>query len=123
MSEEKIDLFVTDETLTSSARRTELALLLLGVLSDHDSDSEIDHNEHSISEAIAVLFSVAAYVAVDFQIPELKFMSEMRNMYKQMAVAEKRLGPRRTARDVFTEISVMAEDDPEKPEKPKKKRR
>lgn len=106
-----LDLFVSEDALVGAARRSELGMELLSVLSDYEIPNATD--EETYAEVLAVLMTVCAYQFESFRIPELKAISEFRHIYKRCALASKRLGPRATARDIFAELSVMAEDEPE----------
>lgn len=99
----------TDNGLNSIRLRTELAISILSALSDHESDHETQ--DETDLEAIAVLLAVTAYVCQEYDISQTNMIKELKHLYKQNLEAAKRLGPRGTARDFFTELAVMAEED------------
>ncbi len=106
-----VNLFVTDEVLLGSSRRTELALTLLDVLSDYDSEDDEDTNRaNATAEAVAVLVTTAAYLVHSFGASERNAIRDFKSMFKTISIASQRLGPRATARDIFSEIAVMAND-------------
>jgi hypothetical protein len=103
-----VNLFVTDEVLEGSSRRTNLALELLSVLSEHEIDGESDAD--STAEAVAVMVTTAAFLVHSFKSTERNAVKDYRDMFRIVQKASERLGPRATARDIFTEIAVMASD-------------
>ena len=106
--EKTVNLFVSDEVLIGSARRTELALTLLDVLSDYDSDDEEAYRADATAEAVAVLVTTAAYLVHSFGATERNAVRDFRSMFQTIQIASERLGSRATARDIFSEIAVMA---------------
>ncbi len=102
-----VNLFVSEDTLLGSARRSDLAMEFLSIMSDHETGID---DATDTAEAIAVFIATACYICVEFGIPELKLLSDVKRLHKQFTIAKSRLGPRSTARDMFCELAVMAED-------------
>lgn len=104
----ELNLFVSDESLTGAQRRSDLAMEFLDTMSNHESG--VDDATDS-AEAIAVFMATTAYLCIEFGIPELKLISDMRHLHKRCTLAKKRLGSRSTARDMFAELAVMGEEE------------
>lgn len=104
----ELNLFVSDESLAGAQRRSDLAVEFLSTMSDHESGVD---DATDAAEAIAVFMATTAYLCIEFGIPEVKLLSDMRHLHKRCTLAKKRLGHRSTARDMFAELSVMAEDE------------
>ena len=80
----------------------------LSIMSDHDAGD--GGGEISIAEVVAVLIATTSYLCVEFGIPELKLISDVKRFHKMFTKSKKILGPRSTARDNFTEIAVMTNE-------------
>ncbi len=104
----ELNLFVSEESLTGAQRRSDLAMEFLDTMSNHESG--VDDATDS-AEAIAVFMATTAYLCIEFGIPELKLISDMRHLHKRCTLAKKRLGSRSTARDMFAELAVMGEEE------------
>ncbi len=118
-NQSSVDLFVSEDSLTSSHRRSDLAMEFLSIMSDHETGKG---DEYDAAEAINVLMTTTAFLCTEFGIPELKLLSEMRNLHRKCTIARDRLGPRGTARDTFAELAVMEEDKPAPVKAPVKKK-
>lgn len=103
-----LNLFVTEDAVDGATRRSDLGISLLDCLSDHDCGD--DFGEESTAEALAVFMTTTAYLMCDFGLSETQAIREIRHMFRRCKEAARRLGPRHTAREVFTELSVMAEE-------------
>lgn len=103
-----LNLFVSEDSLIGVARRSNLGLELLECLSSYDCGD--DFGEESTAEALAVFMTTVAYLCHDFGLSETATIREIRHMFRNCKEVTRRLGPRHTAREVFTELSVMAEE-------------
>lgn len=115
--ENSLDLFVSEDALIGSARRCEFAMELLSIMAEHEEGS--GDSEASIAESLAVFLATTAYLCADFNIPELKMLSDLKRLRKKFMTIKRKLGPRATARDAFTEIAVMDLPDDKPKSKPK----
>ncbi len=87
------------------ARKMDLVMEILAVISCY-AISPKTSNAEDFAEALSVLVATTAFLIQSQAVPELVAMSDYRKMFRAMRKANKKLGPRATAKEVFSEVSV-----------------
>ncbi len=87
------------------ARKLDLAMEIIATISMY-AISPTTSNAEDFAEALSVLVSTTAFLIQSQAVPELAAMDQYRRLFRAMRKANKKLGPRATAKEVFAEVSV-----------------